>query len=341
MSISFPQLGDVFVQKSFLSSYLIETPVIVIPPSEALLICGFECELYLKLELLQRTGTFKPRGVLTVMSSLSQEQLKSGVTAVSAGNHAIAVAYGARLFGSSAKVVMPKTANPFRVRRCKELGAEVLLCQDIREAFQAVQRIQDDEHRYFVHPFDGPLVALGTATLGVEFVQQAPKMEIAVISIGGGGLAAGASSAIKQMLPKCRIFGVEPEGANTMYRSFQSGKPEAIEKVNTIADSLGAPSAMQYSFSLCKKFLESIVMVSDEQLAKTMALMFERLKVVAEPAAAAALAAVCGPLRQHVEGKKVGIVVCGSNIDFQTFSATLAQYGLSKHLAASLSEDLK
>ncbi|WP_268258814.1 threonine ammonia-lyase [Candidatus Contendibacter odensensis] len=299
-----------------------------------MLLCGFECELYLKLELLQKTGTFKPRGVLTVMSSLSNEQLNKGVTAVSAGNHAIAVAYGAQLFGSSAKVVMPKTANSFRVKRCEELGAEVILCQDIQEAFKTVQRIQDEEQRYFVHPFDGPLVALGTATLGVEFVQQAPTMEIAVISIGGGGLAAGAGSAIKQMLPKCRIFGVEPEGANTMYRSFQSGKPETISKINTIADSLGAPSTMQYSFSVCRTFLESIVTVSDEQLARAMALMFERLKLVAEPAAAAALAAVCGPLREQVEGKKVGIVICGSNIDFQTFSSILAQHGLSKSYIA-------
>lgn len=329
MTISFPELEDIFSQQRFLSSYLVETPVIKIPSNEALLLCGFECELYLKLELLQRTGTFKPRGVLTVMSSLSTGQLNKGVTAVSAGNHAIAVAYGAQLFSSSAKVVMPMTANPFRVKRCKELGAEVLLCQDIQEAFKTVKQVQDEEERYFVHPFDGPLVALGTATLGAEFVRQVPGMGIAVISVGGGGLAAGVSSAIKQMLPETRIFGVEPEGANTMYRSFLSNRPEAISKVDTIADSLGAPSAMQYSFSVCKKFLESVVMVSDEQLVRAMVLMFERLKIVAEPAAAAALAAVCGPLREQVEGKKVGIVVCGSNIDFQTFSSTIAQYGLS------------
>lgn len=332
MNSSYPVLGDVFAQKRLLASYLIETPVLAIPSKEAFLLCGFECELFIKLELLQRTGTFKARGALTSVGNLSKDELKLGVTAVSAGNHAIAVAYAALLFGTSAKVVMPKTANPFRIKRCKELEAEVVLCEDIQDAFKTVQRIREEEHRYFIHPFDDPLIALGTATLGAEFVLQAPMMQVAVIPIGGGGLAAGASSAIKQMLPNCRIFGVEPQGADTMSRSFRSGKPEAISEVNTIADSLGAPSSAQYSFSLCKMFLESVVTVSDEQLVSSMRLIFERLKLATEPAAAAALAAIRGPLREYAEGKKVGIIISGSNIDLPTFLSFLAKYPMTEPL---------
>jgi threonine dehydratase len=127
------------------------------------------------------------------------------------------------------------------------------------------------------------------------------------------------SAAVKQILPHCQVFGVEPEGANTMYRSFNAGKPEAIDKVRTIADSLGAPHAAPYSFSLCRKFVDEIVLVTDEDLCRAMALLFHEMKLAVEPAGAAATAALCGPLRERLSGKRVGIIVCGTNIDQESF----------------------
>jgi threonine dehydratase len=149
--------------------------------------------------------------------------------------------------------------------------------------------------------------------------RQAPELQAVIVPIGGGGLCAGISSAIKQALPGCLIFGVEPEGADSMHRSFASGRPETIERVATIADSLGSPRAEPYSFELCRQNIDKLVMVNDDELRKAMYLFFRGMRLAVEPAGAAALAALSGPLRQELEGKKVGLIVSGTNIDPATF----------------------
>jgi threonine dehydratase len=280
--------------------------------------------VHLKEELFQKTGTFKPRGALSVMHDLSEEALGRGVTAVSAGNHAMAVAYAAGVLGTTAKVVMPRSANPFRVARCRELGATVDLVDDVHVAFERVKQIEAEEGRTFVHPFEGPLTALGTATLGLELVEQVPDLDAVVVPIGGGGLCAGVSAAIKQARPACLVFGVEPEGADSMRRSFDAGSPQAIDRVRTIADSLGAPHAAPYSFALCRRYVDDVVLVDDDALRSAMLLMFASAKLAVEPAGAAATAALLGPLRERLAGRRVGLVVCGSNIDAGTFSRHLA-----------------
>ena len=283
--------------------------------------------VFLKEELFQRTGTFKPRGALTVMLSLGPEALARGVTAVSAGNHAIAVAYAAGVLGTTAKVVMPKTASPFRVARCRELGAEVELADDVHRAFARVAEIESSEGRTFVHPFEGPLTVLGTATLGLELAEQVPELDAVIVPIGGGGLCAGVAAAVKQAQPRCRIFGVEPEGADSMRRSFAAGSPQSIDAVRTIADSLGAPHAAPYSFEVCRRFVEEVVLVDDAALRRAMLLLFLSAKLAVEPAGAAATAALAGPLRERLEGKRVALIVCGANIDAATFSAHLSAAG--------------
>ena len=279
----------------------------------------------LKLELFQRAGSFKPRGALSVMLDLAPEALARGVTAVSAGNHAMAVGYAARALGTTAKVVMPRSASPARVEGCRAYGAEVVLVDDVHQAFARVKEIEADEGRTFVHPFEGPLTALGTATLGLELCEQAGDLDAVIVPIGGGGLCAGVASAVKQKLPRVQIFGVEPEGADTMHRSFQSGKPEGIDKVRTIADSLGAPHAAPYSFELCRRYVDDLVLVSDDQLREAMRLLFRGAKLAVEPAGAAATAALCGPLRDRLAGKQVGVIVCGANIDAQTFTRLISE----------------
>jgi threonine dehydratase len=279
--------------------------------------------VFLKEELFQRTGTFKPRGALTVMLALPPDALARGVTAVSAGNHAMAVAYAARVLGTTAKVVMPSNASPFRVARCRELGAEVELADDVHRAFERVRAIEREEARTFVHPFEGPLTALGTATLGLELVEQVEDLQAVVVPIGGGGLCAGVAAAVKLARPACQVFGVEPRGADTMTRSLAAGTPQAIDAVRTIADSLGAPHAAPYSFDLVRRNVDDVVLVDDDQLRRAMLLLFASAKLAVEPAGAAATAALVGPLKDRLAGRRVALVVCGANIDAATFSRHL------------------
>lgn len=319
-----PTPSDMRRMRQTLAPYVVETPVWLWDNGDAARYFGAGTEVFLKLELFQRTGTFKPRGALAVMLSLDDAALAKGVTAVSAGNHAIAVGYAARILGTSAKVVMPKTASPIRIARSKEAGAEVVLVDDVRLAFAEVERIQQEEGRTFVHPFEGPLTTLGTATVGLEFAEQAPDLDAVIIPIGGGGLAAGMSAAIKQLQPRCVVYGVEPVGADTMSRSFRAGSPQAIDKVRTFADSLGAPYALPGSYELCREFVDEIVLVDDDSMRDAMALLFHSMKLAVEPAGAAATAALQGPLRERLQGKRVGVTVCGANIDAAGFCAAVA-----------------
>ncbi|HWE24881.1 MAG TPA: threonine/serine dehydratase, partial [Myxococcales bacterium] len=281
---------------------------------------GEATQVLLKLELFQHAGSFKPRGALCNMLELSPEALRRGVTAVSAGNHAMAVGYAARALGTTAKVVMPRTANAARVQGCREYGAQVELVDDVHCAFARVREIEKQEGRTFVHPFEGPLTALGTATLGLEICEQARELDAVIVPIGGGGLCAGVASAVKQLLPRCAVYGVEPEGADSMHRSFASGKPEKIDAVRTIADSLGAPYAAPYSFALCRRFVDALVKIDDDAIRSAMRLLFSSAKLAVEPAGAAATAALCGPLRDKLRGQRVAVIVCGANIDPATFA---------------------
>jgi threonine dehydratase len=281
----------------------------------------------LKLELFQHAGSFKARGALSVMLALTPEARRRGVTAVSAGNHAIAVAWAARTLGTTAKVVMPKTADPFRVERCRRLGAAVELADDVHLAFARTEQIEREEGRAFVHPFEGPRTALGTATLGREMLRQDPLLEAVIVPVGGGGLAAGVASAVKQFKPECLVFGVEPEGNDTMLRSLRSGHPERAPEggYRTIADSLSPPYTMEYSLALCRRFLDDLVLVSDDALRRALALLFHGAKLAVEPAGASATAALLGPLRERLAGKRVGLIVCGTNISPERYREHLAR----------------
>lgn len=319
-------LGDVRSARARLAGLVVETPVREWS-DDVLSAAAGDVRVVLKEELFQRTGSFKPRGALTVMLALDRDALARGVTAVSAGNHAMAVAYAARVLGTTARVVMPKSANPFRVGRCRELGAEVDLVDDVHAAFERVHEVERTEGRTFVHPFEGERTALGTATVGLELMEQAPGLDAVVVPIGGGGLCAGIASAVKLVRPETLVFGVEPEGADTMRRSFAAGSPQSIDAVRTIADSLGAPHAAPYSFELCRRNVDGLVTVDDDALRRAMKLLFVSAKLAVEPAGAAATAALCGPLRERLAGQRVGIVVCGANIDPATFATHLANAG--------------
>jgi len=317
LTVIAPPIDEVRILQRRLQEWLQLTPVLRCRPLEQRL--GGSIEIHAKMEFLQQTGTFKPRGALSTILDLDPQQLKAGVTAVSAGNHAIATAFAARAVGTTAKVVMIMNASPVRIEACRQYGAEVMLADDVHAAFELAEEIREKEGRYFVHPFEGPNVALGTGTVGLEICEQVGEFDVIIIPIGGGGLCAGISSAVKQIYPACTVIGVEPEGADSMHRSFASGQPEAIEKVTTIADSLGAPFAAPYSFELCRQNVDELVMVNDDEIKESMGMLFRDLKIAVEPACAASTAALCGSLNGRLAGKKVVLLLCGSNIDWQTF----------------------
>lgn len=274
----------------------------------------------LKLELFQRTGSFKPRGALLNIMALTDRERERGVCAVSGGNHAIATAYAARQLGTQARIVMTSTANPFRSEQCRAWGAQVEFADTIHAAFARADELSRVEGLSLIHPFEGLETALGTATLGLEFMEQVPDLDAVVVPIGGGGLCAGVATATKLANPSCQVFGVEPEGADSMRRSFLAGKPMGIDRVATIADSLGAPYALPVSFGLCRRYVDDLVLVDDDALRSAMGYLLQQAKLAVEPAGAASTAALLGPLRHRLQGRKVGLIVCGSNIDAASFA---------------------
>jgi threonine dehydratase len=282
-----------------------------------------DARINFKFELLQASGTFKARGAFSNLLSLDAAQRQAGVTCVSAGNHAVAVAYAAMKLGISAKVVMIKTASPFRVALCHQYGAQVVMADHGAAAFDQVHQIEKEEGRFFVHPFNGYRTVLGTATLGFEWASQAPDLDAVIIPIGGGGLAAGVSTAFKLVQPNCKVYGVEPEGADGMAQSFKAGHPIKMGLMQGIADSLMAPHTEAYSYELCRRSIDQLVTVSDDQIRRAMVHLFEELKLSPEPACAAATAALLGPLREQLEGQRVGVLLCGTNTDLGTLTRHL------------------
>jgi threonine dehydratase len=279
-----------------------------------------------KFELLQQAGTFKARGAFTNLLSLPDEAKARGVTCVSAGNHAVAVAYAAYRLGVKAKTVMIKTASPARVDLCRQYGAQIIFAEDGQQAFEIVRGIEQDEKMSFVHPFSTYPTVLGTATLGYEWLQQAGELDAVILPIGGGGLAAGVSAAIKLHNPACRVYGVEPEGANVMAQSFAANAPQKMGPMSSIADSLMAPHTDAYSFQICHDNIDRLTTVTEDQIRQGMLLLFSELKLAVEPACAVATAAMLYPLRDELADKRVGVLLCGTNTDPATYI---------KHLSAA------
>lgn len=314
-----PTLKAIRANAKALSPFILKTPIHEWRGFEIDKRVAAGTDVVLKLELFQRSGTFKARGALTNMMRLSIDERARGVTTVSAGNHAIAVAYGAAALGIDAKVVMLQTANPARVAAAKAYGADVIIAGDGPASFALMEKFARDEGRTIVHPFEGEGATLGTATLGLEFAEQAGRLDAVILPIGGGGLASGCALAIKMVMPACEVYGVEPAGADSMHRSFAAGAPQRLDKIATIADSLAPPMALPYSFDLCHRFVDKLVTVEDGDMRRSMALLFNEMKLAVEPAGAAATAALLGPLRDAVAGKRVGVIICGANIDVDSF----------------------
>lgn len=281
--------------------------------------------LFLKCENLQKTGSFKPRGALNKLSQLDDAARARGVVTVSAGNHAQALAWAARSVGVKATVVMPTVASPAKVAASRGYGAEVVLhgASGI-EAFKYAHELERDRRLTFVHPFDDELICAGAGTAGLELVEQLPDVDVVVIGIGGGGLISGMVVAIKEMNPKVRVYGVEPTGAPSMRQSLDAGHAVHLQSVNTIADGLAAPMAGEINYEIVRRYVDDVVLIDDDVIARGVRELLSSAKLLAEPAGAAATAAVMTraiPLR---DGERVAAVVSGGNIDLQKLAAMLA-----------------
>lgn len=308
-----------------LDRHVRRTPVVPVTGVALDSLLGSKTELWAKLELFQLTGTFKARGALNVALQLSPDQLARGITAVSAGNHAIAAAYAAAVVGASARIVVQASANPARMAAARRFGAELVVRPDGPSAFAEAERIVAEEGRTFIHPFEGVHTALGTSTVGLEFAEQVPDLDAVLVAVGGGGLAGGVAAALKTLQPRCRVFGVEPTGADAMRRSFDAGEPVRLTQVQTIADSLAPPMTLPIAYGLCRRYLDDVVLVDDDAICRAMAVMFSDAKLAVEPAGATALAGLLGPLKTELAGARVGIIVCGANIDAESFGRFLAR----------------
>ena len=299
-----------------LREYVVRTPVARLnsPVIDSLGIAS----VTLKLELMQHTGTFKFRGAINNLLQLDAAKNRR-ITAVSAGNHAVAVACAASRLGFDARIVMLASANPARRALATGYGADLLYCDTGAQAFARAEELIASENRIMIHPFDGFPVASASGGISLELLQDAGPLDAVIVSVGGGGLAGGVANAIRQMAPAVKVFGVEPEGADCMTKSLEAGRAVTGQTVNTIADSLGPPLTTDYTYQLCRDCLDDLVTVSDDEICGAMHMLFADAKLAVEPAGAAALAGVVGPLCERLQGKNIGVIVCGACLDADSF----------------------
>ncbi len=277
----------------------------------------------IKLELFQQVGSFKARGAYLGIHGLSDDARKAGVIAASGGNHALAVAWAAQQQGVPVQIAIPKAADPVRINGCRKMGAEVILCDDIAHAFNTMERRVEQDGVSMIHPFEGRNMILGAATVGAEFIESFPDLEVVIVPVGGGGLIGGIAAAAKLVKPTIKVFGVEPYGADIMFRSLQQGEPVRIDNVETFADSLASPTAMPFSFGIAQANVDEVVRVEIAELRQAMHVYRDVLGLMIEPACAAALAGAMGPLKGAIEGRSLGLIACGSNIGFERYCKLL------------------
>jgi threonine dehydratase len=271
--------------------------------------------LYLKAEHLQKTGSFKPRGMTWKIASLTSEERLRGIITLSAGNAAQAYAWAGRSAGVPVTVVMPAGAVRSKVEACLGYGAEVILHgQDVGEALAEMERLRDARGLAYCHPFDDPFVIAGHGSIGLEILEDLPEVDVVVVGVGGGGLISGVAAALKESRPEVRVYGVEPERSNAVSLGLERGEVVRIQPVS-VADGLGAPFAGAWTLAMTRRYLDGIELLDDPTILAGMRFAAERMKQVLEPAGAAALAALLTgriPLRP---GDRVLALASGGNVE--------------------------
>ena len=308
-------LDDIIAAQPLVREYLLQTPIVTSQGLNAL--TGMN--LRFKAEMFQKTGSFKPRGMLNKINRLSDEEKRRGVITVSAGNAAQGVAFAASKLGIAATVIMPENAVQSKAEAAKGYGARVIQHCTVKDLFPKMREIQAAEGQTFVHPFDDLLVFAGHGTLGLEILDDGPTPDVVFVPVGGGGLISGVASAIKLSNPSVKVIGVEPVGAPGMTQALAAGKSVPLDTVSTIADGLAAPFAGEHCLRHVQAFVDEVVLVTDDEIAQAMRLIMERLKLVAEPAAAASFAALLFNKVDVPPGAEVVCVLSGGNVDLSLF----------------------
>lgn len=314
-------LDSIRAARARIAEYLHVTPTF----STTLLGAPAGVRLFLKCECFQKTGSFKVRGALNAVLTMDEAARARGVVTVSAGNHAQSLAWAARAAGVHCTVVMPAKASQAKVDASRGYGAEVVLhgASSI-EAFAKAHELEEERHLTFISPFDHPQVIAGAGTVALELLEQVSDLDAVVIPIGGGGLIAGMATAIKALAPSIRIFGVEPEGAPSMRRSLDAGHAVRLDSLRTIADGLAAPMAGDLTYPIVRDLVEDVVLVTDDEIVAAVRAVLTYAKVLAEPAGAAATAAILTRKLQFPEGARVAAVVSGGNVDLTRLRELLA-----------------
>ena len=301
--------ADILAAQDVIRDRLHRTPLM----SSTLIGRDLGCTLHLKMELFQKTGSFKPRGVLNKLHHLTNTEIKKGVISLSAGNHAQAVAWSAAQVPTPATIFMPVGSYPSKIAATRNYGAEVVLTGGDLLA-ECLERQKADDLT-LIHPFDDLHVIAGQATVGQEIVEDLPDVDTVVIAVGGGGLISGVATALKLFRPTIRVIGVEPEGAKVVSNSLAAGKPIPLDNIQTIADGLSAPFTGQRNLDHIKTFVDEMVIVSDLEIKENLWYLIERTKVLAEPSAVAPLAALQSGKINYAENEKICLIICGGNID--------------------------
>jgi threonine dehydratase len=318
MAVTF---ADVAAAHERIKPFAKRTPVLTSATVDALT----GANVHFKCENFQRMGAFKFRGAYNALSQLSPEQKKKGVVAFSSGNHAQAVALSGKLLGIPATIVMPTDAPRVKLQATRGYGAEVVLYNASNEDRQKIaERLAAERGLTVIPPFDHPHILAGQGTAAKELIEETGPLDILMVPCGGGGLLSGCSIAAKHLSPKCRVIGVEPAAGDDGLRAFRSGTLQTIELPDTIADGARTTSLGRITFALIQKHVDDFLTVTDEELLQWMFFLWERMKIVVEPTGAlAACALLAGKL--DAQGKKVGVVISGGNVDLAWAARQLAR----------------
>jgi len=282
-------------------------------------------EVYLKLECFQPVGVFKIRGAFNKICSLSPAELERGLVTASSGNHGLAVAYAAKIYGAKAVVVVPENAVKEKVEAIESYGADIVKYgKDYDEAYSKALEIQKEAGTTFVHPFEDPFVVAGQGTVGLELLEDVPDLNAIIVPVGGGGLISGISIAAKTLNPKLRIVGVQSEGAPAVYRSWRAGKIVEVDSVNTVADGLAARKPLNLTFGIIKRYVDTVLLVSEEEIGEAVLALLHNAHILAEPSGAASLAALLFKYHPKPE-EKVAVIISGANISIDYLASLLKQ----------------
>jgi threonine dehydratase len=312
-------LDDVYRARERIGDRLHRTPML----SSATLSKQVGADVRFKAELLQRTGAFKPRGVLNKLATLTEDEKKRGVISISAGNHAQALAYASAVEGIDALVVMWQTASPMKINAARGYGATIdTEAADIPSAFERLEELIESTGRTLVHPYDDPYVMAGQGTVGLEMLEDAPEADVVLVQVGGGGLVSGIATAVKGLRPDARVIAIEPERSPALHESLKAREPVTVE-AKSIADGLNGPYAGANCVQVCLELGVESVLVTEAALEEAFRFMYGRMKLACEVAGAATAAALLSGAFVPEPGQTVAAVVSGGNVAPKTAAAIL------------------